>query len=394
MAPTHRYQVMPDLSPEEYAALKADIAANGVQVPIEVDEEGNIVDGFHRKQICDELGRECPTKPYLGHTEEEKIEHAWQLNLMRRHLTREQKIELARPWWEEGWTQDRIAQTLGVSQPTVASWVPEFIKSNKLPHPRTVQGKDGKQYRRTKTRRCTAKPAEAGDSSETPQSPSDADDGPAQAPAQQELPQPQDTYAEAQAPRSAPPVASAIPDAPESPPLVSDERQGAPREEASSPLGARPVLPAEDDAEGQWVGALRDLSVRLETLHVQGGLLPLSTGWAPETRARGMAAIRHMQDILMALASVVGANIGEAADRNGQDGGARPSPVPPLIADEVQAQGNRKRVTMPSAEGSVGDVADADQLPSQGVARDVPLVNRRCPLTRERSHPHRNPWQP
>jgi hypothetical protein len=29
MSTEHRYQVMPDLTPEEYAALKADIDANG-----------------------------------------------------------------------------------------------------------------------------------------------------------------------------------------------------------------------------------------------------------------------------------------------------------------------------------------------------------------------------
>src|SRR5882724_8757325 len=139
MSTTHRYQVMPDLSPEEYAALKADIAANGVQIPTEVDEEGNIIDGVNRKQICDELGIECPTRPFFGHTEEEKLDHALRLNLKRRHLTREQKIELAGTWWEDGWTQERIAQVLGVSQSTVASWVPEFIKSDKLPHSPTVQ---------------------------------------------------------------------------------------------------------------------------------------------------------------------------------------------------------------------------------------------------------------
>lgn len=42
------YQIMPDLTPEEYEALKADIQANGVLIPVEVDEEGNILDGYHR----------------------------------------------------------------------------------------------------------------------------------------------------------------------------------------------------------------------------------------------------------------------------------------------------------------------------------------------------------
>src|SRR5687768_2923035 len=51
-----KYQLFPDLAPEEYEELKADIAARGVQVPIEYDEEKNILDGHHRKRICDELG--------------------------------------------------------------------------------------------------------------------------------------------------------------------------------------------------------------------------------------------------------------------------------------------------------------------------------------------------
>jgi hypothetical protein len=38
MSPTHCYQVMPDVSPEEYAALK------GVRIPIDVDEGENIID--------------------------------------------------------------------------------------------------------------------------------------------------------------------------------------------------------------------------------------------------------------------------------------------------------------------------------------------------------------
>jgi hypothetical protein len=40
-----KYQVMPALPAEDYEALKADIAARGVMVAIEVDEYGNILDG-------------------------------------------------------------------------------------------------------------------------------------------------------------------------------------------------------------------------------------------------------------------------------------------------------------------------------------------------------------
>jgi len=80
------YQVLPQLGPEERAALKADIAARGILVPVERDEDGNILDGHQRASIAAELGIEVPTVVRAGLSEQEKIEHALKLNLLRRHL--------------------------------------------------------------------------------------------------------------------------------------------------------------------------------------------------------------------------------------------------------------------------------------------------------------------
>src|SRR5439155_17837387 len=99
---TDKYQVMPPLSAEEYELLKADIAARGVQVQVELDEQGNILDGFHRVRACQELGiTDWPTIVRLGLSEEEKKAHARKLNLARRHLTQEQKRELIRQQLKE-----------------------------------------------------------------------------------------------------------------------------------------------------------------------------------------------------------------------------------------------------------------------------------------------------
>ena len=49
------YQIMPPLTAAEYAALKADIAEHGVLVAVEMDEEGNVLDGHHRVRACQEL---------------------------------------------------------------------------------------------------------------------------------------------------------------------------------------------------------------------------------------------------------------------------------------------------------------------------------------------------
>jgi len=77
--------VMPPLSEQEYAALKASIEKNGVLVPIEIDEgTGELLDGHHRQKICAELGIEPPIKFRTFASDRDRTDHALTLNLMRR----------------------------------------------------------------------------------------------------------------------------------------------------------------------------------------------------------------------------------------------------------------------------------------------------------------------
>jgi hypothetical protein len=50
------YQIMRDLSADEYAELKNDIAERGVLVLVEYDEDDNILDGHHWVKACQALG--------------------------------------------------------------------------------------------------------------------------------------------------------------------------------------------------------------------------------------------------------------------------------------------------------------------------------------------------
>lgn len=85
------YQLLPPLSADEYAALLASIAAEGIRVPIQVDEHGQILDGHHRAAIAAELGIDCPRVVVSNlDTETAKRTVALSLNLSRRHLNREQ----------------------------------------------------------------------------------------------------------------------------------------------------------------------------------------------------------------------------------------------------------------------------------------------------------------
>lgn len=148
---TNKYQVMPDLSPEDYAELKADIQSRGVQVAVEYDEAGNILDGHHRVRACTELGiTDWPRVVRVGWTEEQKREQARKLNLARRHMTRDQRRELIRQQVLETPEKSnrQIAQSLGVDHKTVGSQRSELAARGEIPHLSTITGADGKTYPR------------------------------------------------------------------------------------------------------------------------------------------------------------------------------------------------------------------------------------------------------
>jgi DNA modification methylase/transposase-like protein len=136
------FQVMPPLTAEQYAALKADITTRGVIVPVEVDEAGNILDGHNRAQIATELGRVYPTVVRRGMTGAQKRQYARTLNLARRHLTPEQRRQVVLDLRREGWSYPRIAAALGVDPKTVRTDIEGWENSQ----PATVTGADGKVY--------------------------------------------------------------------------------------------------------------------------------------------------------------------------------------------------------------------------------------------------------
>lgn len=149
------FQVMPPLSDAEYEELKADIAKRGVMVPIEYDEDGNVLDGHHRIRACQELGLTIwPRLIRQGMTDDEKRAHALMLNLARRHLTNEQR----KPLWVEmrksGMTLEAIAKADGtVSRNTIRSALDDVKIDNIPPTITDTKGRKQptKKPRKTKT---------------------------------------------------------------------------------------------------------------------------------------------------------------------------------------------------------------------------------------------------
>jgi len=83
--------LFPPMSEAELAALKADIAAQGLREPI-VLVRGQVIDGRHRLRACAELGIEPVVREVDS---DEPLALALSLNLHRRHLSEGQRAMIA-----------------------------------------------------------------------------------------------------------------------------------------------------------------------------------------------------------------------------------------------------------------------------------------------------------
>lgn len=115
-----RYQLLPPLTDDEYKSLREDIAAHGIRVPVDVDEDGEILDGHHRHEIATALDIDCPTRVITGYDEAGKRDYALAVNLHRRALSIEQRRELVARLYGDGMTQPEIAAATGVPQQTIS----------------------------------------------------------------------------------------------------------------------------------------------------------------------------------------------------------------------------------------------------------------------------------
>lgn len=151
------YQLFPDLSDEDYAALKADIRQRGVLVPVELDERDNILDGHHRIRAWQELraeGVDLADYPRIlrpGMTEEQKRNHVRSLNVNRRHLSKEARAQVWAQMRSDGMSYRAIAEATGVDPMTVHKSLQGVENST----PETVTGSDGKTYPARKPRVST-----------------------------------------------------------------------------------------------------------------------------------------------------------------------------------------------------------------------------------------------
>jgi ParB-like chromosome segregation protein Spo0J len=152
IAASQTYQLLPPLSPEEFASLKADISAHGVLVPIELDTDGATLDGHHRLRAWTELkaeGVRLPDYPRIvraGLSEDDKVAHVLALNLARRHLTPKQRAEVVGMLRLKGWSLRRIGEVAGVSDATVRRDLAAIATFDAIDQPERIERRNGGTY--------------------------------------------------------------------------------------------------------------------------------------------------------------------------------------------------------------------------------------------------------
>lgn len=148
-----RFQLFSPLPDDKYEALKADIQANGVLVPVEIDQNGQTLDGHHRIRAWTELkaeGHALPDYPRVIRVfdnDDDREEHAAKINCNRRDVSTDDKKAVALSWRQRGWSYRRIADALGVSHMTAHRWIPEqdsTVTPVTVDLPERTIGKDGK----------------------------------------------------------------------------------------------------------------------------------------------------------------------------------------------------------------------------------------------------------
>lgn len=114
--------LLPELSREEYEALKESIRKDGLHYPIEINRENVILDGHNRYKICKELGVSLKTE--VRNFKNKLLEKAFVItvNLRRRHLNDFQKCEMSMPLLEieQELAKKRKAQAKGKPRGTKA----------------------------------------------------------------------------------------------------------------------------------------------------------------------------------------------------------------------------------------------------------------------------------
>lgn len=143
-------QPLPDLGEEEFAGLRRAVGRGPLADPLSVSSDGILLDGHQRARAMLANGRKFVDAADVHIVEKANRDNAYewavQLNVTRRHMSVEEKADLARKLQRERhWSQATIARLFGVSRPAVSQWLAKYPDADDGV-PMVVDGLDGKRY--------------------------------------------------------------------------------------------------------------------------------------------------------------------------------------------------------------------------------------------------------
>lgn len=131
----HGEQPFDDLDGEALTALAKGIGKErALTVPVVLTADGVLVDGHQRLRAMQLEGRKVIEASDVRFVEGDALEWSVRLNVQRRQLSLDEKAAVARKLAaERGWSQRKIADLFGVSQPAVSQWFKADPDRNKRP---------------------------------------------------------------------------------------------------------------------------------------------------------------------------------------------------------------------------------------------------------------------
>jgi hypothetical protein len=160
------YQLLPPLSDDEFGELKESIKANGVLVPVVFDQDGNTIDGRHRKRACEALGiTDYPRETRTFTSDEQRHAFIYRVNLNRRHLSPYERQQVVTKMHDAHpkWSVRKIAELTGIPKSTVQRCLhpPESPEPPSEPEPPPAAVPNGTGTKPAKDGTPAKTPAEA-----------------------------------------------------------------------------------------------------------------------------------------------------------------------------------------------------------------------------------------
>ena len=95
------YSIIPRPTPEETLALDRSITLNGLYEPLVVNQDGILLDGYTRYEICQNRNIPLKTRTISFENKQDEIKYVLEVNAARRQLNAFQRVELYIKIFEE-----------------------------------------------------------------------------------------------------------------------------------------------------------------------------------------------------------------------------------------------------------------------------------------------------